>query len=112
MKVGWTRKKKHKKGYHIFHFYFCLGFADWWSIHYKVRGNKRVRPEKLIQRQAKKEEINYYPYNLSDDLMNGWIELGEDKTNEIMNELKRRDKERLGRMEQLAELLKNTRQEV
>jgi hypothetical protein len=44
--------------------------------------------------------------------MNGWIELGEDKANEIMNELKRRDKERLGRMEQLAELLKNTRQEV
>ena len=112
MRVGWTRKKKHKKGYHIFHFCFCLGFADWWSVHYKVRGHKRIRPEKLIQRQAKKEEINYFPYNLSDDLMNGWIELGEDKANEIMNELKRRDKERLGRMEQLAELLKNTRQEV
>ena len=109
MKVGWTRKKKHKKGYYIFHFYFHLGFADWWSVHYKVRGNKRVRPEKLIQRQAKKEEINYYPYNLSDDLMNGWIELGEDKANEIMNELKRRDKERLGRIEQLAELIRNTR---
>lgn len=112
MIVGWTRKKKHKKGYHIFHFYFCLGFADWWSIHYKVRGNKRVRLEKLIQRQAKKEEINYYPYNLSEDLMNGWIELGEKNANKIMDELKRRDSERKERMEQFAKLLKNTRQEV
>ena len=105
MRVGWTKKWKHKKGYCIFHFYFCLGFADWWSIHYKVRGNKRVRPEKLILRQAKKEEINYYPYNLSDDLMNGWIELGEDKATEIMTELRRRDSERKERMEQMAKLL-------
>lgn len=105
MRVGWTRKKKHKKGYHIIHFYFCLGFADWWSIYYKVRGNKRVRPEKLIQRQAKKEEINYYPYNLCEDLMNGWIELGEDKANEIMTELRRRDSKRKERMGQLAKLL-------
>ena len=112
MKVGWTKKWKHKKGYHIFHFYFCLGFADWWSVHYKVRGNKRVRPEKLIQRQAKKEEINYYPYNLDEDLMNGWVELGEKKATEIMDELRRRDSERKERMEQMAELIKNTRQEV
>ena len=105
MKVGWSKKWKHKKGYHIFHFYFCLGFADWWSIHYKVRGNKRVRPEKLILRDPRKEEINYYPYNLDEDLMNGWIELGEKKTTEIMTELKRRDNERKERMEQLTKLL-------
>ena len=105
MKVGWSKKWKHKKGYYIFHFYFCLGFADWWSIHYKVRGNKRVRPEKLILRDPRKEEINYYPYNLNEDLMNGWIELGEKKTAEIMDELKRRDSERKERMEQLAKLL-------
>ena len=105
MKVGWSKKWKHKKGYHIFHFYFCLGFADWWSIHYKVRGNKRVRPEKLILRDPRKEEINYYPYNLNEDLMNGWIELEEKKATEIMDELKRRDNERKERMEQLAKLL-------
>ena len=105
MKVGWSKKWKHKKGYHIFHFYFCLGFADWWSIHYKVRGNKRVRPEKLILRDPRKEEINYYPYNLDKDLMNGWIELGEKKATEIMDELKRRDGERKERMEQMAKLL-------
>ena len=105
MKVGWSKKWKHKKSYHIFHFYFCLGFADWWSIHYKVKGNKRVRPEKLILRDPRKEEINYYPYNLDEDLMNGWIELGEKKTAEIMTELKRRDSERKERMEQMAKLL-------
>ena len=105
MKVGWSRKRKHKKGYHIFHFYFCLGFADWWSIHYKVRGNKRVRPEKLILRDPRKEEINYYPYNLDENLMNGWIELGEKKATEIMDELKRRDSERKERMEQMVKLL-------
>jgi hypothetical protein len=70
-----------------------------------VRGNKRVRPEKLILRDPRKEEINYYPYNLDEDLMNGWIELGEKKTTEIMTELKRRDGERKERMEQLAKLL-------
>jgi hypothetical protein len=107
VRVGWTHKKKHKKGYHIIHFYFCLGFADWWSIHYKIKGNKKVRPEKLIQRQAKKEEINHYPYNLSDDMMNGWIELGEKKSEEIMTELKRRDKERVERIEHFMELLGN-----
>ena len=105
MRVGWSKKWKHKKGYYIFHFYFCLGFADWWSIHYKVRGNKRVRPEKLILRDPRKEEINYYPYNLDENLMNGWIELGEKKTAEIMTELKRRDSERKERMEQMAKLL-------
>ena len=105
MKVGWTKKWKHKKGYYIYHFYFCLGFADWWSIHYKVRGNKRVRPEKLILRDPRKEEINYYPYNLSEDLMFGWIELGEKKSREIMTELQRRDSERKERMEQMAKLL-------
>jgi hypothetical protein len=70
-----------------------------------VRGNKRVRPEKLILRDPRKEEINYYPYNLDEDLMNGWIELGEKKTAEIMTELKRRDSERKERMEQMAKLL-------
>ena len=105
MKVGWSKKWKHKKGYYIFHFYFCLGFADWWSIHYKIKGNKRVRPEKLILRDPRKEEINYYPYNLNEDLMNGWIELEEKKANEIMDELKRRDSERKERMEQMAKLL-------
>ena len=106
MKVGWSRKRKHKKGYYIFHFYFRLGFADWWSIHYKVRGNKRVRPEKLILRDPRKEEINYYPYNLEEDLMNGWIELGEKKATEIMDELKRRDNERKERIKQMAKLLR------
>jgi hypothetical protein len=105
VRVGWTKKWKHKKGYHIYNFYFCLGFADWWSIHYKVRGNKRVRPEKLILRDPRKEEINYYPYNLSEDLMNGWIELGEKKSREIMTELQRRDSERKERMKQMAKLL-------
>ena len=105
MKVGWSKKWKHKKGYYIFHFYFCLGLADWWSIHYKVRGNKRVRPEKLILRDPRKEEINFYPYNLDEDLMNGWIELEEKKATEIMAELKRRDNERKERMEQLTKLL-------
>jgi hypothetical protein len=70
-----------------------------------VRGNKRVRPEKLILRDPRKEEINYYPYNLDENLMNGWIELGEKKTAEIMTELKRRDSERKERMEQMAKLL-------
>ena len=112
MKVGWSKKWKHKKGYYIFHFYFCLGFADWWSIHYKVRGNKRVRPEKLILRDPRKEEINYYPYNLSEDLMNGWIELEEKKATEIMDELRRRDSERIERMEQMAKLLENARRGV
>jgi hypothetical protein len=70
-----------------------------------VRGNKRVRPEKLILRDPRKEEINYYPYNLDEDLMDGWIELGEKKTAEIMTELKRRDSERKERMEQMAKLL-------
>ena len=105
MTVGCTRKRKHKKGYHIFHFYFCLGFADWWSIHYKVRGNKRVRPEKLILQDPRKEEINYYPYNLDEDLMNGWIELKEERATEIMTELRRRDSERKERIEQMAKLL-------
>lgn len=112
MKVGWSRKRKHKKGYYIFHFYFCLGFADWWSIHYKVRGNKRVRPEKLILRDPRKEEINYYPYNLNEDLMNGWIELKEERATVLMAELRRRDNERKERMEQLAKLLENTRRGV
>lgn len=105
MRVGWTKKWKHKKGYHIYHFYFCLGFADWWSIHYKVKGNKRVRPEKLILRDPRKEEINCYPYNLEEDLMNGWIELGEKKSREIMTELQWRDSERKERVEQMAKLL-------
>lgn len=109
MRVGWTRKKKHKKGYHIFHFYFCLGPFDWWSLHYKIKGNKKVKPEKLIQRQAKKEEINYYPYNLSDDLMNGWIEVEENRAAIIMEELKRRDYERKERLEQYAEILRNAK---
>ena len=105
MKVGWTKKWKHKKKYHIIHFYFCLGFANWWSLHYKIKGNKRVRPEKLILRDPRKEEINFYPYNLDEDLMNGWIELGEKKATEIMTELRRRDSERKERMEQLTKLL-------
>jgi hypothetical protein len=37
--------------------------------------------------------------------MNGWIELGEKKATEIMDELKRRDNERKERMEQMAKLL-------
>jgi hypothetical protein len=64
-----------------------------------------VRPEKLILRDPKKEEINYYPYNLDEDLMIGWIELEEKKANEIMTELRRRDSERKERMGQLAKLL-------
>ena len=99
MRVGWTRKWKHKKGYYIYHFYFCLGPFKWWSIHYKIHGNKRVKPEKLILREPKKEEINYYPYNLSNDLMYGWIELEEGMYNKIMNELKRRDDVRNLQME-------------
>ena len=106
MRVGWTKKWKHKIGYYIFHFYFCLGFADWWSIHYKIRGNKRVRPEKLIYRDPRKEEINYYPYNLSDDLMFGWIEVEKERAMGIMAELRRRDSERKERLKQMAELLK------
>lgn len=64
-----------------------------------------MRPEKLILRDPRKEEINYYPYNLDEDLMNGWIELGEKKATEIMTELRRRDGERKERMEQMAKLL-------
>ena len=87
MLVGWTKKRKHKKGYHIYHFYFCLGPACWWSLHYKVRGNKRVRPSKLILKDPKKEEINYYPYNLNEDLMNGWVEVNDERVKIIMEEL-------------------------
>ena len=112
MKVGWSKKRRHKKGYNIFHFYFCLGFADWWSIHYKVRGNKRVRPEKLIlRRDPIKEVINYYPYDLEENL-NGWIELGEKKATEIMTEMTKKKNERKERVEQLAKLLENTRRGV
>ena len=112
MKVGWSRKRKHKKGYYIFHFYFCLAPLDWWSIHYKVRGNTKVRPDKIILRDPRKEEINYYPYNLNEDLMNGWIELKEERATVLMAELRRRDNERKERMEQLAKLLENTRRGV
>ena len=107
MRVGWTKKWKHKKGYHIYHFYFHLGPFCWWSLHYKVRGNKRVKPEKLILKEPKKEEVNYYPYNLSEDLMCGWIELEEKRSEEIMRELKRRNLERENRIG-LGEFIEDT----
>lgn len=111
-KVGWTRKRKHRKGYWIYHFYFCLGSFNWWSVHYKVRGNKKVRPEKLICKDPKKEEFNYYPYNPKEELMNGWVEVGEKRFEVIMEELKRRDKLRRETLEKFGFLLKNARREV
>jgi hypothetical protein len=109
-RVGW--KRKHKKGYWIYHFYFYLSTFDWWSVHYKVRGNKRVRPEKLILRDHKKEDANYYPYNLSEDLMDGWVEVGEKRFEVIMKELEKRDKLRRENLERLSSLLENARREV
>ena len=111
-KVGWKKRWKHKKGYWIYHFYFYLSPFNWWSVHYKVRGNKRVRPEKLILRDPKKEEVNYYPYNLSEDLMDGWVEVEEKRFEVIMEELKRRDGLRRETLEKLGFLLENARQEV
>ena len=112
-KVGWKKKKsKRKKGYCIYHFYFYLSPFDWWSVHYKIRGNKRVRPEKLILRDPKKEEVNYYPYNLSEDLMDGWVEVEEKRFEVIMEELKRRDGLRRETLEKLGSLLENARREV
>ena len=111
-KVGWKRKWRSKKGYWIYHFYFYLSPFNWWSVHYKVKGHKRVKPEKLILRDPKKEEVNYYPYNLSEDLMDGWVEIEEDRYNEIMEELKRRDKLRRETLEKLGSLLENARRNV
>lgn len=107
MRIGWTKKWKHKKKYHIIHFYFCLGTFNWWSLHYKIKGNKRVRPEKLIHRKVRKEEVNFYPYNLSEDLMDGWIELGDNRAKEIMDELWAREVERQARIIKMEEMLDN-----
>ena len=111
-KVGWKKKWKHRKGYWIYHFYFYLSPFDWWSVHYKVRSNKRVRPEKLILRNPKKEEVNYYPYNLSEDLMDGWVEVEEKRFEVIMEELKRRDGLRRETLEKFNSILENARREV
>lgn len=104
-RVGYRKRVKPKKGYKIYHFYFKLSHACWWSYHYKVRGNKRINPKKLIYREVEKEDICYYPYELSEDKMLGWVNISSERWNDIMETLKAREKERIRRLVEWAELL-------
>lgn len=95
-KVGWIRKRR-RKSYYIYHFYFRLGPLCWWSLHFKIHGNKRVRPERLICREVKNDEVNYFPYELPDNLMDGWIEISKSEWNRIMTMLVAREELRRSR---------------
>lgn len=66
--------------------------SSWWEICYVVKGNKRVKLEKLITREVRKSAINYCAY---EPVNCEYITIGEERWNTLMEILKEREKRRL-----------------
>ena len=94
--IPYYTRRNRKKGYWIYHFYFQGSSLFYWSVAYKVKGNKRRRPKRLIMCRPKEDAYNYFPYILDPSKFSGYIKIGEERWKELNEEIEKRERRRAG----------------